>query len=581
MKAIIKSPEVVRKENKIKELRKKIKKRQSVLKGLKTRLSNMKSEVERIQREVQSKVFDSLGRLHDLIKEVGELAKKMEKIKGISKADKASLKEMADTFAGSVDFGEDFEDYKEQREKMEEGNFDYDEYERARIKNIFEQYQVKPEEKEQRSIRKVYLKLSQKFHPDLAKNEKEAERFHTIMLQINEAYQSNDIQTLLDLERRYLVEELDLEGTAVSMDMLDMEIQRLEKKLNFIENQVNRTSGEIKNLRQSDFGTMLTAVGQAERAGHSMSDMTAQYDQLTEILTKIRDGFQDSIKRKSISPLLMEFLVGNPFSNFFNMGMDEDDFFGEDFDEDDILEMLGGMFGFDDDDDDDEYGAVANPKFPINSSVKVKMSLYPDTSQKINLKNWQGRVEDVYIEDYTKVVYVVSFDSITMKAMPKEYILKILEDDEDFQNQVFYENQLTATRPRDTQEEAFSTYRKLFHRYKWLYLDKPQRKRIERIMLQSSEHSDDENWSIYLSQNLTFPFSASSRGVIEGNYLPKVKVLGIVSYDEDYGHLAKIKIKGKRYTDTFPIMDLEPSIKNNKNWEVLDDYFEWSQEMLV
>ena len=77
-------------------------------------------------------------------------------------------------------------------------------------------------------------------------------------------------------------------------------------------------------------------------------------------------------------------------------------------------------------------------------------------------------------------------------------------------------------------------------------------------MLKQPADSDYDNWTPYLENNLSFPFSASSRGVIEGTYLPQVRVLGLEGYNEEYGHIGKIKLKGRRYEETFPLMDLEP-----------------------
>ena len=160
------------------------------------------------------------------------------------------------------------------------------------------------------------------------------------MQQINEAYQNNDIQALLDLEHRYLLEELDLESGALSMDVLDGEINRLGKKLDFINKQVQRTSAEIKNIRQSEYGSMLTAVGQAAREGQGVDVLTAHYQQMLELLIKLRDGFKDSLKRKAISPILIELLMGSAFPGFHNI----EDLFSDDLDEEDLFDIFNEAF---------------------------------------------------------------------------------------------------------------------------------------------------------------------------------------------------------------------------------------------
>ena len=80
----------------------------------------------------------------------------------------------------------------------------------------------------------------------------------------------------------------------------------------------------------------------------------------------------------------------------------------------------------------------------------------------VNMKGWQGRVEDVSYDESGRVVYTVSFDSITMNKMSKKFIIKMIEAYEDFQTYDFLETELEATLARDTQTVAFATYRKYF-----------------------------------------------------------------------------------------------------------------------
>ena len=129
---------------------------------MKTRLANMKGEIERIQRKVQSEIFETVSKLDDIVKEIADLAKRLNKMKGLSREDKASLKDMADTFSAGIDLGDNFEEYKKQKEQLEQGEFDFEEHTRARIRDVFEEFQVKPDEKEQRNIRKVFFKIISK-----------------------------------------------------------------------------------------------------------------------------------------------------------------------------------------------------------------------------------------------------------------------------------------------------------------------------------------------------------------------------------------------------------------------------------
>ena len=268
-KNIAKSLEMLAREAKIKELQTGLKKRKSVLKSLKTRLKNTKTEIEDVQRNVQNIMFSKMSKMEGLRVKIGELALKMKENKHFSKADKKALDEMAKEFLGENIFGDQFDEIREAQRKAEEGDFDFDENFRAKMNDVFQEFQVAPEEKEQRNIRKVFIKLSRKFHPDLAENDTQAKEFHSIMQQINEAYKANDIHTLLEMEQLYLMEEFDFAASSITIDVLQQEIDRLQRDVDFINGQVDRTSLEIKQLRKSNMGSMLTGLKKADREGEA------------------------------------------------------------------------------------------------------------------------------------------------------------------------------------------------------------------------------------------------------------------------------------------------------------------------
>ncbi len=68
---------------------------------------------------------------------------------------------------------------------------------------FFDSFQQKPDKEEQKEIRKIFVRLAARFHPDKAQSEKEAENLHELMQQINQAYQRGDIAELLQLEKKY------------------------------------------------------------------------------------------------------------------------------------------------------------------------------------------------------------------------------------------------------------------------------------------------------------------------------------------------------------------------------------------
>lgn len=576
---ITKHPDLVKKENQVKDLQKQLKKKKSTLKSLKTRLQNMQRDIEEISRKVQSQMMGHMEKLDELRQEIAELARKLKKSKGISKDDKAALEGMAEDLSGDDLFGEGYESYKEHKERLETGDFDFDEEQRAKMRDMFQQFQVKPPEEEQRSIRKVFLKLSQKFHPDRAKNKKEEAQFHEMMQDINQAYQQNDIHTLLEMERLYLTEELDFSSQSITIDVLDQAINRLEKELKFLNNQISRTSSEIKNIRKSDMGNMLTVVNKAEKEGEGFEAMNEHNEQAITVLTQLRDGLKHSIEIDAVSPKLMEMMMGQMMG-----GIDDD------IDLEDIMSLMN-MMGGDDDDDfgfpgfyDDEYEEIENPKFPIGSSVRIKANKGHELHRKTKMKGWEGRVAQAYYDEKERPTYQVNFDSVTIHQMPNILIEASIDDMEAFDEQEFLEKELEASSPRDKETDAYGAYRKRFHHLNWSFLPKKQGERIQNILLQQPNASDEDNWTAYLNKQLTFPFEATTRGLYSMYGIPKgnvCKVFKIDLFQEDSGHIMLIQPKGSKQKLQHPLTDLAPVKASKKVNEICDDYLTWAEDALL
>ena len=576
---------MIRRETEIKDLRAQLKKKQTTLKSLKTRLKNTQSDIEEIQRKVHVTMFRKMEDVDNLRMEIAELARQLKKVKGISRNDKEQLQMMADEISDPGMFGPGYAEFQEFKQQRETGNFNFDEYERAKMHDMFQHFQVKPAEKEMRDIRKVFLKLSQKFHPDLARNEKEAEDFHSLMQQINEAYQHNDIQTLLELESMYLLEELDFSTKAVTVDVLQQEIDRLKRDLHFIDQQIERTSEEIQNLRKSELGYMLTSFNKSERQGQGFDQANAHFDEMIRMFTALRDGLKESVEQGRFSPKLMDIIMGQ------EPGFDDgDDDFPPDVNpidlvmrmmdgDQDAMDMFGDIF---DDDFDDDYEPVENPKFPIGSSVRVKASIGMPYDKKIKMKGWEGRVMGAFYNEKEQVFYEVSFDSVTISQMPGKLIAEVVEEGEDFQEMEVMEHQLEACKPRDSEGDAVGAYRKAYHRHAWNFLENPaQAGRLQKILLHHPHLSDHENWTAHLLRHLKFPFDAKTRGLMDVKPGIAGQVLGFQQYDEEYGHIVVVKMKGEPGRQRYPLFDLRAADRRSPVSELLDDYSVWMEEILL
>jgi hypothetical protein len=560
-----KSPEMLRREAKISELQTILKKKQSTLKRLKTRLQNMKAEIEDLQHKFHGQILHRMEQIDRLRQEIAELAGRLKKVKWLNRDEKETLRSVADEFGTGSFFGEEFDQYQERKARMETGDFDFEEEDRARLQDLFQHFQEPPSEAEQRDIRKVFIKLSNKFHPDKATNEKQAAAFHNLMQDINKAYQEHDIQALLEMERLYLLEDLDFEHKSLTVDALQQEIERLKKELSFIENQIDRTSGEIKNLRQSELGEMLTTVNRAEREGGGLDEATAAQEHVVDMLTRVRDGMEESLRMGALSPTLDEALEEMMY-----------DFLSPDelnFTDADVLDMLMDFM-------DEE---VENPNFPVGSSVRVTHPLRSPILAKAKMKNWEGRVQGVYYDENDRIVYEVSFDSLTINQMPAELIERAVREWEDFQTCDIPEYALAAAQPRDSEDDAFGAYRKRQHALSWANLPRKQKQRLQDILLRYPHLSDDENWDAYLKENLSLPFEAEIRD-IPG--MPEGAVVEVVSiypdfFDDEAGHIVKIRIPGRKGRAEQPLFSLRSKERTGKNYQILEDYYAWAEEWLL
>lgn len=575
---ISKSPEFLAKEAAIKKLQSQLKKKKTRLKGLKTRLQNTKEAITKIQREGTGKVMSMVSKMETLRVELVDLVKKVLKIKGIDREDKEVLKTMEQSFAEEELFGDGFKQMKEEMDEMESGDFDFnfDEQTRAKMRDMFEQFTVKPDEKEQKNIRKIFIRLSQKFHPDKATTEKDAEEYHGMMQKINEAYQAGDIHTLLELEQLFLMEELDLTKVqSLTVDVLQQEIDRLERDLAFIEGQINRNNQELKSLRASDLGQMLKDIKKAEKAGQGIDDMTREMQESMDKLQQVKEGLEHSLEIKGFSPKLMEFFIESSQSqNGFEDEMKAMlmDMMG---DSDIDMEDLGSMFGGFGDDFEEERLQNPNPRFKEDSYVKIKRGLHP-LDEKTDMKGMVGRIEDAFIEEDGTKVYEVELDSISMAKLPSELVAEAVSVEVDFQNVEVIEQFLEKTNARESKRDAVGGYRTQLHNHLWVDSSKEIQETLKKILLYKPNLADYENWVIHLDKVLNFPIEVRSRGFFNIRKGEKLQILECREVYDSAGVIVEVRYKDQR--DIYPLVDLVPTRKTRALKPLFDAYFDWVNE---
>ncbi len=339
-----KTPLSIRKERELEALKKRLKKTRTQLKRNSTILRKLQEDIQVLQKGVANEMMDMQEKVKELQEELKVLLKKVTKSRKVDRESKKQARQ----------FLRDLEDMDEGEADMEEGEGD-EEYSGGGPSAFFNQFKVAPPKEEQRNIRKVFIKLAAKFHPDKAKSPKEAESFHKIMQQINEAYARNDILTLLDMEKKYanyetqeIPEELD-ESSIVTL--LDQEISKAQNELGLLEGQLGRVKGEVKELRGSELGEMQRESKRLKKYGVDfIESIREEMQQSVRQLSAVRDVMKDLLKKGTLTNemLIKAGLMPDisAFFDIFDYDEDEDDDDEEDeMDMDDLQDVLKNLFG--------------------------------------------------------------------------------------------------------------------------------------------------------------------------------------------------------------------------------------------
>ena len=266
---ITKSSLLIQKEKELKELQKKKDKITKNINLTKTKIGEWQTNIDKATKEM----MNGMARMADLSKlgnEIKGLLKDLKKKVKLSKKDKNELDQVFD----SATLDEITEDIDEgfantpfgSAEGFANGRFDNedqftDEFNRQRKQAMFEPFAVKPNNEEQRAIRKIFVALAGRFHPDKAENEAESKLFHDLMQSINNAYQRGDMAELLDIKTRFAAYQTSDAGTAAYdiaiLDVLDEQILRYRNEIGLLDSQMVRLKAELKNLKDSELGSLV------------------------------------------------------------------------------------------------------------------------------------------------------------------------------------------------------------------------------------------------------------------------------------------------------------------------------------
>ncbi|NEO52439.1 MAG: J domain-containing protein [Okeania sp. SIO3B5] len=289
------------------------------IKRKKTELSNLTQQMQTLTQEMVQKSRPFYEKINSLDQKIHGLFEKILSNKRLGKRQKQEVLEIYQVLqltgkisprpeyfsqpssANVQDEDEDRDDYEQTKEKDFFGeNHHYDENEDIS--------QPRPS----RDLRKIFLKLADKFHPDKA-SDNETRIFYTeIMKEINIAYQSGDLARLLEIER-----DKNQENVKFSQNDSEKECEQLEKEIELLSQQYEQVKLELREVKKTPQGNMVKQYRKAKRQGENLMEMLiAEAEVDLHSLQALHDFVKDFKDRKIT---LKEFVRGPNYVNIDDM----------------------------------------------------------------------------------------------------------------------------------------------------------------------------------------------------------------------------------------------------------------------
>lgn len=553
MKQVGKSKEMLRQEARLQELQQERKKIQTTIKSLRTRLQNTKAKVEELSREVLVKSEEVRNKTSEFLRRVSELLARMREDNRFSQNEKLILEELYLQFHGEMEelmfdidpenVFDEFEEFMSMFEDWPGG--EEDGKSRDRLYDKESDVRPQPAREEKKDMRKLYLALSKRLHPDRAKDASEEAVFHKLQLRVNEAYERHDYQVLLELWQMYCLEEAsELKDGPEQYDVMLAQIERLERECELLASQKERLSEEIYELRHSELGKMLSF-----RDSNPFEDVEELFgirdsEQRLEPLMALLEQLEESDKKGRLHPTLMD-LMGE------NHGIEEEELFQkkppppvhkkkEPKPSDDGSIQLS-LF---DDLPEGQTKTSKSSEVPANTLHKIGdyvsifgeaiLDYYDDENRlrTLGVKNLKGWVFDFgYNEHEVEHEYHINLDLASFRKLPEFYVRKMLFDEIFQADQVLYVPEGQVKKVSKTKWPNKRVTMEAVRRAQWEYLLDPNmdseiRDLMLNVVMPNPEISDYEKWKVAIQTQFSFPYEA------------------IALYSEDIQHDTPVSVVG-------------------------------------
>jgi hypothetical protein len=321
-------------------------------------------------------------------------------------------------------------------------------------------------------------------------------------------------------------------------------------------------------------------------------EYTMELEGLMEFMSRLKKALEDSVEQQQVSSSLQALIAeldemegapeGQELFDWFEGMMEEDDATMDD--------LFADFFQ----PEENDWEEIESPEYSRGSVVAIKAKDWldhtyessPFTEHFKSPSDPRAYVVNAY-SDGKNVYYEILLDATTLKALSVEYIRFMCHEMEDsFAFMVINAEEITASTPRDSEEDSLLAYKELFNRYFWGDIEKEsEAKLIYEVLMKNPEESDLHNWYQFFANTLEMPFQARVDGVLdweldEGTTVEVLAVGNINESEEADNHGIKVFVKTGSETLYYPLLDLLPADEKGPNGKALMAYRWWSDLLM-
>jgi chaperonin cofactor prefoldin len=251
-----------------------------------------------------------MDQINKIKTEIKELEKKINKIKNLSNVEKHEIKKTIRYLGEQNFFGQEFDLILKQREQNQFKDIEFKDFEEQpkSLSQILETFSHEPLDDDRKNIRKIYISLANRFHPDKSAANENEELNHKIMQKINQAYENNDIATLLEIQAEYSGEIFGISDDPDLVATLEQEAIRLKLEVSMLEEQNRRINAEIKKIGKSELG-FFAQLDKPDHNGEGIDTLSAEISTMLDIFTEFKTILENGVSTGKIDEEAFERLT--------------------------------------------------------------------------------------------------------------------------------------------------------------------------------------------------------------------------------------------------------------------------------